>query len=115
MQIAIVSLRDRLEDLDPRHPPCAIAQSGCSRSSADHSAPECPPRANPPSAAASKCRSTQSRVIRPRHAARLVRQQRRKDRPVKIRQHRRGVMGAPVRSFESHLDPRGNPFYEFVT
>ena len=59
LQIATVSLRDRLEDPDPRHPPCAIAQSGCSRSSADHSAPECPPRANP-SAAASKCRSTQA-------------------------------------------------------
>src|SRR5207237_5712640 len=55
-------------------------------------------------------------IIHPRYPARLVRQQRRDHAPLEIAQlvslH---DPTPPVSELESHLDPRGNPFYGLMT
>src|SRR5271154_409161 len=57
-----------------------------------------------------------SPVINPRHAARLIRQQRRDHSPLEIAQLVSLHDPTPtVGKLESHLDSRGNPFYEFMT
>jgi len=67
------------------------------------------------SEAANKCRSTLT-VIRARYAPRLTRQQRRDDRPLKIRQFiSASVHPNPPRILEIHLARQRNPLYAFVT
>src|SRR5437016_4742026 len=57
-----------------------------------------------------------SPIVDPRHAPRLVRQQRRDDTPFEIRQLISPHDPAPpVGKLESHLDSPGNPFYGFMT
>ena len=59
LQIAVVSLGNRIENAIPNAKITPISQNDCSRSSTARSAPGCPPRAIP-SAVANRCRSKPS-------------------------------------------------------
>ena len=114
LQIAVVGLRDRLEDPVPDAvlaPSDEAVVAGRRRTVALGNVGPGRARPQPPVDAVQH-----PPVIGPRHAARLVRQQRLDDRPFEIGQFVAawGHDGS-FEELESHLDRRGNPFYEFVT